>query len=108
MVTGVQTCALPICNFEVGGDLTAYFTNVAAINSLRNNADVTIDAIFARANAGFVFDVPLLGLGGGKLGVEKDTSITLPLETMGAQSAANYTLGLTFFEYLPTVAMPTA
>lgn len=93
--------------FEVGGDLTAYFTNVAAINSVRNNADVTIDAIIARNNAGMVFDVPLLGLGGGKLNVEKDAPINLPLETAAAQSAANYTLGFTFFEYLPTVAMPT-
>lgn len=93
--------------FEVGGDLTAYFTSVAAINSVRNNADVTIDAIIARNNAGMVFDVPLLGLGGGKLNVEKDAPINLPLETAAAQSAANYTLGFTFFEYLPTVAMPT-
>jgi hypothetical protein len=93
--------------FEVGGDLTAYFTQVAAINSVRNNADVTIDAIIARNNAGMVFDVPLLGLGGGKLNVEKDAPINLPLETAAAQSAANYTLGFTFFEYLPTVAMPT-
>jgi hypothetical protein len=93
--------------FEVGGDLTAYFTQIAAVNAVRANADVTIDAILARNNVGMVFDVPLLGLGGGKLNVEKDAPITLPLETMAAQSAANYTLGFTFFEYLPTVAMPT-
>jgi Phage tail tube protein len=93
--------------FEVGGDLTAYFTQIAAVNAIRANADVTIDAIIARNNVGMVIDVPLLSLGGGKLNVEKDTPITLPLETMGAQSLANYTLGFTFFKYLPTVAMPT-
>lgn len=93
--------------FEVSGELTAYFTSTAAIAAVRNNADVTLDAIFADSNAGMVFDIPLLGLGGGKANVEKDAPVTLPLETMAAQSAAGYTLAFTFFRYLPTLAMPT-
>lgn len=93
--------------FEVGGEVTAYFTSVAAVAAVRNNSDVTIDAIIARNNSGFVIDVPLIALGGGNLNVEKDAPITLPLETNAARGSGTYTLGLTFFEYLPTVAMPT-
>jgi len=45
-------------------------------------------------------------LGGGRLSVEKDNPITVPLESSGAQNAAGYTLLHNKFEYLPTVAMP--
>ncbi|PCI27884.1 hypothetical protein COB55_04915 [Candidatus Wolfebacteria bacterium] len=95
-------------NFVVSGSLTAYFTTVAATQAVRNNADVTIDAIIAKKNAGWAFDIPLLGLGGGKANVEKDSPITIPLENFAAENDNGYTMSFTQFQYLPTVAMPTA
>jgi hypothetical protein len=51
-----------------------------------------------------VFDIPLIALGDGRLNVEQDQSITLPLENVAAQSDYGYTLLMMSFPYLPTVA----
>lgn len=93
-------------NFEVGGSITAYFTTVAAVKAVRANADVGLSVIGAAKNAGFIFDIPLLGLGGGRLNVEKDAPITVPLEPAGAENENGYTMLYEAFSYLPTVAMP--
>lgn len=93
-------------NFEVGGSITAYFTTVSAVRAVRQNADVGLSVIGASKNAGFVFDIPLLGLGGGRLAVEKDAPITVPLEPAGAENANGYTMFYEAFSYLPNVAMP--
>lgn len=93
-------------NFEVGGSVTAYFTDVASVQAVRDNADVTYDLIVAKQNAGMVFDIPLLALGNGRVGVTKDQPITIPLDTIAAEGPNGYTLGITVFPYLPTAAMP--
>lgn len=93
-------------NFEVGGSLTAYFTTVAAVKAVRANADVGLSVISAAKNAGFIFDIPLLGLGGGRLNVEKDAPITVPLEPAGAENENGYTMLYEVFSYLPNLAMP--
>ena len=93
-------------NFVVSGAITAYFQTIAAQAAIRNNSDVALDAIFARNNAGFVIDVPLLTLGGGNTAVVLNEAITLPLDNFAAQNANNYTASYTNFSYLPTVAMP--
>ncbi len=93
-------------DFEVSGSVTAYFTTVAAVRAVRNNADVSLNLIAAQDNAGVAFDVPLVSLGGGRLNVEKDAAIMLPLEAAGAENALGYTMLATFFPYLPTVGMP--
>lgn len=93
-------------NFEVGGSVTAYFTKVAAVQAVRRNADVGFYTIMARNNAGMIFDTPLLSLGGGRLNVEADNPITIPLDTNAAQSKFGHTLLTEFFHYIPTVAMP--
>lgn len=90
--------------FEVGGSLTAYFADIAAVQAVRNNADITIDMILVKENAGMLFDLPLISLGGGRLNVEKDQSITIPLEMMGAESTFGHTLLFTRFHYLPSAA----
>jgi hypothetical protein len=94
-----------IANFKVSGNLSALFTTVAAVQAVRNNADVCYNMIVAKGNAGFVFDIPRLTLGGGKLQVQKDKEIALPLSQMASQNTANYTAAMTYFNYLPTVAM---
>lgn len=93
-------------NFEVAGSITAYFTTVAAVKAVRANADVGLSVIGAAKNAGFIFDIPLLGLGGGRLNVEKDAPITVPLEPAGAENANGYTMLYEVFSYLPNLAMP--
>lgn len=95
--------------FEVGGNVTAYFSDVAAVNAVKNNADVTLEAHFVKSNAGISFDVPLISLGDGRPNVEQDQPITLPLENSaatGAKIAAsmNHTLMMMFWDYLPNAA----
>jgi len=96
---------LNVGDFEVSGTLNVYFATVAAVEAVRANKDVGFNVITALDNAGFVFDIPLLSLGGGRLEVEKDAAIMLPLETMAAENEAGYTLLSTWFSYLPTVSM---
>lgn len=93
-------------DFAVGGSATVLFSTVAAAEAIREYHDVTFDAILAQNNAGYVFDIPLLGLGNGRLNVEKDTPITLPLDMGAAENSAGYTASYTNFRYLPDVAMP--
>lgn len=90
--------------FEVGGKLTAYFSSIASVQAVRNNASITLDAVMVKSNKGFLFDIPLLTLGDGRLTVEQDKPIMIPLENMAAESAFGYTLLLQTFAYLPTAA----
>jgi len=93
-------------NFDVGGSITAYFTTVSAVKAVRANADVGLSIIAASKQNGFVYDIPLLSLGGGRIGVEKDQPITVPLEPAGAQNDNGYTMLYNKFAYLPAQAMP--
>ena len=90
--------------FELDGKLTAYFADVAAVAAVRNNSDITIDFILAKNNAGILVDVPLLALGDGRLTVEKDKPIMIPLSLMAAESNFNHTVLFQSFPYLPTAA----
>lgn len=92
--------------FEVSMTATAYFNTVEATEAIDEDADVTFDAIYARANAGIILDIPLLSAGGGRLNIEPNTAIMLPLTGDGAESAFGHTIGFTFFPYLPNALMP--
>lgn len=95
--------------FEVSGSTTAYFTTVESVEAVRENDDATIDVMLVKDNHGVAIDFPLLSLGNGKLNVEKDQSITIPLDldaSTGAKYAAtmNHTALVVFFDYLPDAA----
>lgn len=90
--------------FEVGGSLTAYFASAESVQAVRNNASITIDVIMVKNNQGVLYDVPLLTLGNGRLNVEQDQPITLPLDTNAAEGKFGHTLLWQFFPYLPNAA----
>jgi len=58
--------------FEVGGEITAYFADVAAIAAVRNNSDITLEVHSVKANQGISFDMPLIALGGGRPDVSQN------------------------------------
>lgn len=96
--------------FEVGGSVTAYFSNVTAVQAVRNNSSVTIDVMLIKDNQGLILDIPLIALGNGRLEVEQDEPITLPLDLSAARGRdvntnLDHTLLITEFWYLPTAAM---
>lgn len=95
--------------FEVGGEISAYFGDVAAVQAVQNNSDITLDVIQVKSNAGIAIDMPLLTLGGGRLEVTQDEPVTIPLEPQAAtgakiHSTLNHTLLMVFFDYLPNAA----
>lgn len=90
--------------FTADGKLEAYFVDTTATAAVRSNADVTIDVVIAKQNAGMVFDLPLISLGGGLNKVEKDKPITIPIDAMGAQSKFGHTMIYQNFAYLPSAS----
>jgi len=95
--------------FEVSGELTAYFSNVAATQAVRTNADVTLDISFVKDNTALIIDLPLISLGDGRLNVEVDAPITLPLSTDAASGQdvstdLDHTALITYFDYVPNAA----
>jgi hypothetical protein len=96
-------------NFQVSGQATAYFGNVTAVQAVRNNSDVTLDMFLAKENRGIGIDIPLISLGDGRLNVEVDSPITLPLAIDAARgrkvaTALDHTIMFNFFHYLPDAA----
>jgi hypothetical protein len=99
--------------FEVGGNITAYFADVAAVKAVRNNADITLDMAIVKdfgtgnenRKAGIFIDVPLIALGDGRANIAQDEAITLPLSTDAAEyEPFGHTLVYQEFEYLPSSA----
>ena len=95
--------------FNVEGTATAYFSNVTAVQAVRNNSDVTLDFSIVKggtgAKQGVTVDVPLIALGDARLNVEQDAPITLPLETAAAADRVfNHTLLMVFWDFLPDAA----
>lgn len=107
-IANVNAVGLNLANFTVSGSVTAYFSDVAALRSIRANSDAQFSIIGTSKNAGFAFDIPLMGLGGGELSVQKDDAITVPLENNAAENENGYTAMYIYFKYLPDLAMKKA
>ena len=95
--------------FNVEGNLTAYFADVTAVQSVRNNDDITLDFAIVKGSAGnkegISVDIPLIALGDGRLNVEQDAPITLPLDMPAAADRVfNHTLILSYYDHLPNAA----
>lgn len=90
--------------FQVSADVTAYFADVTAVQAVRNNSDVTLDFSLVKNNSGIVYDLPLVSLGDGRLKVQQDEAITLPLSIDAAAGSNNHTFLMNEFPYLPTLA----
>ena len=107
--------------FALSGSVTAYFSDIAAVQAVRNNADVTLDFAMVRSSPvegapqnykGLVVDIPLITLGDGRLNVELDSPITLPLSLDAAEAGdaavgSDRTAVITFFDRLPMAADAT-
>lgn len=96
-------------DFVVSGSITAYFADIAAVDAVNNNDDITLDFQLVRSNAGISVDIPLLKLADGRPTVEKAVPITLPLAHEAAQAtsidpAYTHTLMQIFYDYLPNKA----
>lgn len=102
-------------DFMVTGSVEAYFSTLSAVAAVRANSTVSLD--FATvANVltpgvgnqavGWLFDLPALDLGDGRLKVEKDKKVKLPLNlSASAHATYDHTMLLVFFPYLPQVAL---
>jgi hypothetical protein len=95
---------ISVGSFEVGGSMTAYFSDLVATRAVRNNDDITLDFALVKKNQGMIFDIPLIALGDGRLAVEQNQPITMPLETSAAESSYGHTLQFSSFSYLPDLA----
>lgn len=95
--------------FQVGGSLTVYFADVAAVDAVRSNSDVTFDVHQVIDNKGVSFDMPLIGLGDARVNAEIDQSLKLPITKeaysgVAIDSDLDYTLLMMFWNYLPDAA----
>lgn len=96
-----------IGDFDVTGDITAYFSDITAIDAVRNADTLTVDWSFMLNNRGWVYDIPTLTFDKGTLDVVKDQAITIPVGVNAAEDNSLRTVLIAdYFAYLPDVAMP--
>lgn len=94
-------------SFDVDGEFTAYFRDMAAGQAIDDDADVTFDAIYSKKNKAFILDLPLVALGGGRPNVEQNAAIQLPLTTAAAESPFGHTVLFNWLSYVPNYALAT-
>ena len=94
-----------IGDFVVEGDITAYFSDIAAVAAVRKADSLTIDFGLALDNRGWMFDIPHLVFDKGNLTITKDAPITIPVGiNAAADQKLNTTLTASYFAYLPDAA----
>lgn len=93
-------------NFTGGGSVSAYFQDIAARTAVKTAAKLGYDVIKAAGNKGIVYDMPQCRAQGGRLAVAANDPITIPYELFAEENVKGYTASMTFFDYLPNIAMP--
>ena len=88
------------------GSITGYFSDMTAKQAITAYSDITVDFIYGKNNAGVVLDFPLVGLAGGRLTVDIDKPVILPLTADSFKGYNGYTALFNSFQYLPALAMP--
>ena len=84
--------------------VTALFTTTEAIDLSEDGISAGLFVVFARANQGFILDVPLVTVKSSALTIENNTPITINVTNEGNESDFGYAASLQFFDYLPTIA----
>lgn len=108
-VTRMGTFVLSPGNFAVSGSFTGYFTKIEALESIRNNADVSFMFAAWKANKGVALDLPMLTLASKGLEVKQNEPVMIPIDTDAStgrkyDAAMAHTALMVFFDYLPNVA----
>lgn len=101
--------AVAVGNFTLSGSMSVYFVDVASLQAVRDNSDVTMSVFLAKEHSGLAISLPLLGLGDGRPVVAKDQAIKLPIKADAASGeklypTLNHTAMLVYFDYLPAAA----
>ena len=100
-------------NFVVEGSVTGYFIDFTAKQAVNAVSDVSfVSHAFQQATqTGVTFDIPLITLGDGKVQVEKDAPVTIPLSLRGSRATKispnhDYVMMACLWAYLPARAIP--
>lgn len=99
-------------DFMVSGSMQVLFTTTAAVDAIYNNDSCSIDfGLIMRAGlqnspVGWMVDIPTMALSDGRLKVEKDKPIILPLSfDAAANDTYNHTMLMMDFTYLPVLSL---
>jgi hypothetical protein len=96
-------------DFVVTGNMSGFFSDIAAISAIRNNDSLTLDIMSVQGAQGWVLDLPLITLSDGSVDVQKDKAIMVPLNfeaASGEEVNANldHTCLMVWFDGLPALA----
>jgi hypothetical protein len=98
-------------DFTIDGSMSAYFNDVASIEAVRSNKDVTFDVFVVKdfgvtpRKAGWVMDIPLVGLNTDGLEIVRNEAIKVPIEMEDGEYAPFlHSASWTEFWYLPLAA----
>lgn len=101
-------------NFKVSATVTGYFIDFEAKKAVNGACDVSLlaHAFQTATQSGVTWDIPLITLGDGKVQIEKDEAVKIPLTMTAARakklsSNHDYVMMMMFWAYLPVRALPT-
>ena len=89
-------------NMDVEMSFTCVFTSAAITAMIRNNCTTAMDFCIVNNDGAFYFDIPSMTLGDGTKDFAVDEKVKIALSSSAfSVSEFGYTLGATFFPYLP-------
>jgi hypothetical protein len=95
--------------FQVQAELTAYFTDIASIQAVKDNESVTIETHFVKFNKGVSIDLPLTVMSQAEAEIKINEPVMIPLSSDAATAKSidadlDYTMLMVFWDYLPDLA----